>query len=524
MDEPRVTVSQPDSAPPEPTQESVRALLRPREMLAELWWPGSDEELSLPIPHDTSNIVVPASEQHVTVTARADANGLRSTLCSILERVEMPIALSVLLHGEVTEEVLELARRVEQAVPGVHIVHGTPAAPGTHHFKEGEQVPWGSPGLTPQLLTPSVAYLLPGLPPEGSGGSHSLVQEARGLRGLGCEARICVPRDALGVATTLYGNADGLFVAYAEPEDIPHAIGPVRVAVATEYPSLSMLERLSEARPELVCAYYVQDYEPLFAAPESSRSDRALLSYRAIPGQLLFSKTHWLRNVVTALHGVSVAKVQPSLDHELFHAEGRVEEDGVVRVAAMVRPRTPRRRPVATLQALEAIRAQLGERVRTITFGCDTEAYTQVAGALDADAASEDLHGGAEHLGLLTRQQVAELMRRCDIFIDASAYQAFGRSGLEAMACGAVPVLPALGGVHEYAEHDRNAVILDDDRPAAIADAVVDLACDDARLARLRESGLRTAARFSIESAARSQLELFAAAVGRRAASATVIA
>ena len=56
-------------------------------------------------------------------------------------------------------------------------------------------------------------------------------------------------------------------------------------------------------------------------------------------------------------------------------------------------------------------------------------------------------------------------MRRCDVFIDASAYQAFGRSGLEAMACGAVPVLPALGGVHEYALDDENAMVLADGGP-----------------------------------------------------------
>jgi glycosyltransferase involved in cell wall biosynthesis len=104
-------------------------------------------------------------------------------------------------------------------------------------------------------------------------------------------------------------------------------------------------------------------------------------------------------------------------------------------------------------------------------------------------------------------------MRRSDVFIDASAYQAFGRTGLEAMACGAVPVLPALGGVREYAVHDDNALLLerDGDSPAAIADAVCALLVDDERRGRLRMAGVRTAAGFSIERAARSQLGLFAA-------------
>jgi glycosyltransferase involved in cell wall biosynthesis len=274
----------------------------------------------------------------------------------------------------------------------------------------------------------------------------------------------------------------------------------------------------------------VQDYEPLFSAPESARSDRALLSYRAIPGQVLFAKTHWLRNVVTARHGTPVAKVHPSLDRELFHVEGRVESEDVVRIAAMVRPRTPRRRPSATLQTLAAIRADLGARARTITFGCDAGAYAQVAQNLGRDSADQGATssgegrsgaptsgGVGEHLGLLTRGQVADLMRRCDLFIDASAYQAFGRSGLEAMACGAVPVLPALGGVHEYAQQERNALIFEDDRPSAVADVVTALARDPDRLGRLRSRGLRTVQGFSIERAARSQLELFSAAMRRNA-------
>ena len=508
--------------PPEPTQAAVSELLKPQELLTELGWPGPDEELGLPIPIDVRGIVDPSAERRVTVTAGADAGGLRLTLCSILERVNGPIALSVLLDEAVVEAVVEVARRVERSVPGMRIVRATAPAPGTEVFAEGEQMPWNLPRDTPKPAAPSIAYLLPGLPPEGSGGSHSLVQEARGLRALGCEARICVPLDALAVATALYGNADELFVAYAQPEDVLEAIGSASVAVATEHPSLPMLQRLRQARPELVCAYYVQDYEPLFGAPESARSDRALLSYRAIPDQLLFSKTHWLRNVVTARHGVPTAKVQPSLDHELFHADGRSEEDGVVRIAAMVRPRTPRRRPAATLQVLEAIRDQLGGRLRTITFGCDAEAFAQIAGELSPAAGPADGDAAATHRGLLTREQVAEEMRRCDVFIDFSAYQAFGRSGLEAMACGAVPVLPALGGVHEYAEHERNALIFHDDRPTAIAEGVLDLVADRERLQRLREEGLRTVTRFSIQQAAQSQLELFAAAIGRRASPVTV--
>jgi len=372
---------------------------------------------------------------------------------------------------------------------------------------------------------PSVAYLLPGLPPEGSGGSHSLVGEARGLRRLGAGARVCVPQASLATAIAVYGNEDELFTPYPGDSGIPGladtsmfdgllaAIGDAGVVVSTEYPSVDLLARLTRERPHVVCAYYVQDYEPLFAPPESSRADRALLSYRALPDLLLFAKTHWLCSLLGAVHGVSVAKVAPSLDRELFHAGGRSQPDGAVRVAAMIRPRTPRRRPAATLRALAAIAQELGEGVRIVTFGCDRDSFAEILAELPPSAVP-----GLTHLGLRSRMQVSALMRRSDIFIDASAYQAFGRTGLEAMACGAVPLLPALGGVQEYALHDCNAVVLDDGSPEEIAAAVVALAQDPERLARLSENGVRAARRFSIERAARSQLALFAEALARRSA------
>ncbi|MFI5009033.1 MAG: glycosyltransferase family 4 protein [Solirubrobacterales bacterium] len=353
--------------------------------------------------------------------------------------------------------------------------------------------------------SPSVAYLLPGLPPEGSGGSHSLVQEARGLRRLGARSRVCVPEDSLQTAAAVYGNEDRLFVPYSADRSpagagdpgVLEAVADAEVVVATEYPSVDLLARLARERPRIVCAYYVQDYEPLFAAPGSSRSDRALLSYRAIPKLLLFAKTDWLCQLVSALHGVPVAKVAPSLDRQLFHPGGRRESPGPVHIAAMIRPRTPRRRPAATLQALAAIAKEMGADVRISTFGCDEDSFFQLA---------DEAPGS--HLGLLSRMEVSQLMRRCDVFIDASAYQAFGRTGLEAMACGAVPLLPDLGGVHEYARAE-NAVILDRDSPREIAREAIALARDPARLRRLREAGLRDAQRFSVQRAARSQLELF---------------
>jgi glycosyltransferase involved in cell wall biosynthesis len=51
----------------------------------------------------------------------------------------------------------------------------------------------------------------------------------------------------------------------------------------------------------------------------------------------------------------------------------------------------------------------------------------------------------------LSRSEVAALLRNSDIFLDLSDFQAFGRTAIEAMASGCIPVVPNKGGTDEFA-------------------------------------------------------------------------
>ncbi len=79
---------------------------------------------------------------------------------------------------------------------------------------------------------------------------------------------------------------------------------------------MALLEAIRARRSDFLPAYYVQDYEPFFTAPYIAQE--AIASYTALPEMLLFAKSHWLCNVVAERHGLYVAKVEPSIDRELF--------------------------------------------------------------------------------------------------------------------------------------------------------------------------------------------------------------
>jgi GT2 family glycosyltransferase len=353
----------------------------------------------------------------------------------------------------------------------------------------------------------SIAFVLPGLGVGGSGGSHSIYQEVHGLRRLGATARIFLAEGFWERALAAYEDAEELFEPFADADDLAEKTADADVVSATHFKSVPLVAELRRRRSVFLPAYYVQDYEPFFTARDAEDLREARESYEAIPGCLLFAKTHWLCNIVAARHGLPVAKVEPSLDTELFHADGPRPGEGPLRVAAMVRPRTPRRQPTATCEVLETLRNRLGEAVEITTFGCPQAELTRLTG-------SEHLL--ANHRGLLSREQVAELLRGSDVFLDMSMYQAFGRTALEAMACGCTAVVPRLGGVWEFAVDGVNACAVDTFEPDEAVEAIADLADDRERLRTMQEAAIRTAGRYSIDRAALSEYLVFAWEHARR--------
>ncbi len=344
-----------------------------------------------------------------------------------------------------------------------------------------------------------IVFLLPGLAHGGSGGSHSIYQEVKGLRSLGVPARIALPHWDRARAAAVYADADEIFQTFSDTDDLVAKTADAEVISATHYKSVAMLKELRAARTDFLPAYYVQDYEPFFTAPYIA--EEAIASYSALPDMLLFAKSHWLCNVVAERHGLFVEKVEASLDRELFAPAGARLQDSPLRVLAMVRPRTARRQPLATLAVLERLRDRNADRVEVSTFGCYADELREILP--DAEEVLE------RHLGMLSRAQVAEQLRATDVFLDMSVYQAFGRTALEAMACGATVVVPAIGGVWEFVEQGRNALAVDTFGPKDALTALGSLVADRELVRTLQAGARATARRYSILRASLSEYLAF---------------
>jgi glycosyltransferase involved in cell wall biosynthesis len=95
-------------------------------------------------------------------------------------------------------------------------------------------------------------------------------------------------------------------------------------------------------------------------------------------------------------------------------------------------------------------------------------------------------------------------------------YQAFGRTALEAMACGATAIVPAVGGAHEFARDGENALVVDTSDRGAVFAAVSELVGDPDRVAALRAAARQTGSEYSVARAALSEYMVFREAYARR--------
>jgi glycosyltransferase involved in cell wall biosynthesis len=110
-------------------------------------------------------------------------------------------------------------------------------------------------------------------------------------------------------------------------------------------------------------------------------------------------------------------------------------------------------------------------------------------------------------VGILNREGVAKLMRESSLFIDASTYQAFGRTGLEAMACRCATILPSEGGVSEYALDGVNTLLAAPDDAGDVLRQVRRYLTEPQLYQNIVQEALKTASRYSIDRACLSELQ-----------------
>jgi GT2 family glycosyltransferase len=331
---------------------------------------------------------------------------------------------------------------------------------------------------------------------ERGGGANVVLSEAKAMRRMGVDVQILNLPEAAASFKSAYPESD-IPLLTASPKDLTSAARGFDAVIATANTSVAWLESLPGTGT--VLGYYIQDYEPHFYEEGTPGHAEAKASYNRIPGLVSFTKTDWNRIEVEKHTGVAPSVVGPSFEIDRFRPFRETPAPSPVRIAAMIRPSSPRRGPDITMEAFQEVSRRYGAAVQFFIYGVDPSdpAFQRLARDFPFS-----------HLGFADGPVLAALFNQIHVFADFSTYQAMGLSALEAMGCGATAILPSRGGVRSFAIPEENAVLTDTLTLSACVAALSGLIEDGERRSRLMERAFRDVQRFFPEGPAFKILSL----------------
>lgn len=354
------------------------------------------------------------------------------------------------------------------------------------------------PALQTRASDEAILFLLPDCSAK-AGGTQVIIETARGLSQMGVKVAIAAKEKSREEYESFFPSDAHLFHYYTRERELTQIAAPFTIAIATIFHSIRQLEMVCRAHSHLAPAYYVQDYEPYFLDEYPKLKELAEQSYSMVKGCTLFGISPWVPTVIKEKHNLPVRKITGSLDQSLFYPSFQPRSESPLIVTAMIRPSTAWRGPKRTMRVLKELQQQHGSRIEIRTFGCRDEEI----GAYGLETEFDYLH-----YGVLGRHQVAAMLRSAHIFLDLSDFQAFGRTALEAMACGACVVAPREGGVEDFGRDGENILLVNTTDEQECILACNDLISDPTKRARLAREAVATGLNYSIERSSHSFLGL----------------
>ncbi len=362
-----------------------------------------------------------------------------------------------------------------------------------------------------------ILFMLPVM--EAGGGANVVLSEVRVLRKMGIDAQILNFLHHQAVFEKSYPHLD-IPVLYTPTDfDIPRYCEGFDVVVATANYSIEWLAPAANLPNPPKIAYYIQDFEPYFYVDKPAHSRlfwqsgwlrrrlasyyfrrhpdfrRAWLSYLQIPNCLLFTKTTWCQQEVQKQTGKNCTVIGASVDVDLFHPrlERQTKNAQKIVITAMIRPSSLRRGALQTMRVLRAIQQRYAQQVEIITFGVSPDDPAFLALPRDFEF---------QHLGLCTPEQIAQLFNQADIFVDFSLFQAMGLTAMEAMSCGLAVIAPDIGGIHSFARHEYNVLLVNTTSYQACYNSVENLVCNETLRVALMSQARQSLGSFYPEKAA----------------------
>ncbi|MGX6608426.1 glycosyltransferase family 4 protein [Micromonosporaceae bacterium Da 78-11] len=254
---------------------------------------------------------------------------------------------------------------------------------------------------------------------------------------------------------------------------------------------------------------------------------RGRLVFGALPVHAYIAVSDYYQQVAAALGARRVHRIDLGVDLDRFHPGDtaaarrrcRVERDEFV-IGCIARFK-PRKGLLELLGAVAQVRALL-PNVRLLLAGTVSSASRQYAAQLRARITTLGLSRSVRIVDC-GHDQVAGLLRACDVYVQPSHVEGLGLAVVEAMACGVPVIVSDTDGLREVVRPQVTGLMVPVGDAGGIADAVLRLAQQPGERARLAAAGrAEVADRFGLARMVARTEDLYRDLLAQRPAPATV--
>ena len=277
----------------------------------------------------------------------------------------------------------------------------------------------------------------------------------------------------------LHKNIQKIATAYIDGRHFPDA--DIVIATAVETAEIVKNLPLSKGRK----FYLIQDFENWQCG-----DDEVLATYRY--GMKNITVSNWLNDLVSK-ESKNTYLIKNPIDVEIFKVNQAIEERSPFEIG-MLYHKAPYKGCSVALEAIKLARQK----------------YPQIKLSLFGTPAEPDfLEDWITYTHRATDIQLQQIYNKASIFVCASIKEGFGLTGAESMASGCAFASTNYLGVHEYAVHDRNALLSEVNNPEELANNIVKLIEDDALRYRLANQAVSDLQEFSWTNAITKINQLF---------------
>ena len=325
-----------------------------------------------------------------------------------------------------------------------------------------------------------VIYYLPGLS-QTIGGIHLVVDIINYLILEDIKAGLVVGSDI----SPFY---DKMFFHYLTFESLPDFLTTsiqtaaiVATSWQTVYPS-----SLFASLKNIPLIYFVQGYEVAFRNGINYGSTE---STYAIADDIIVT-SHWLHEKLLSNFGVDSHVMPNGFDETVFYSNPGEKNIKNARTVTMILRDNVEKGDWVLMDLMKSL---LREKDRDIDINM---IYFSDVVFGEPDSRLHPIRGP------LSRHVLADLLRQTDIFVDASLHEGFGMFPLEAMACGAVPVVSDSGGINQFVVDGQNGIIIREvNKVEKYVSAVKRLIDDPAYYWLLKSKGSMSLESYSLDNA-----------------------